>query len=143
MSTCQPIIDNENMIGKIEIKSSRIKNAGFGVYAKKTIKKDTRLDEYRGRIIDAKEFNRLRNTQYVFEVAKKIAGKYQTCYIDAKDPKQSNWTRYINGAKTSTQKKKINIRAYQYDGKIFYKTIKNIPEGQEIITDYGDGYWVD
>ena len=136
------MMTNKKVIDQVEIKPSRIKNAGYGAYATTLIKKNTRLDEYRGRLLDVNGFNRLRNTQYVFEVAKKIKGKYQTFYIDAKSLKDSNWTRYVNGAKTKTQKKQINIATYQYNGKIFYKTIKDIPVGQELIVDYGDEYWL-
>ena len=136
------MIANKKIIDNVEIKVSQIKNAGYGAYAKMLIKKNTRLDEYQGRLLDAHAFNRLRNTQYVFEVAKKVDGKYQTFYIDAKSLKNSNWTRYVNGAKTKAQKKQINIATYQYKGKIFYKTIKDIPVGQELIVDYGDEYWL-
>ena len=78
----------------------------------------------------------------MFEVQKKVNGKYKLFYIDARKKKYSNWARYVNGVKTPLQKKKnLNVRAYQYNEKIFYKTTRNIQQGEELFIDYGDSYW--
>ena len=75
-------------------------------------------------------------------MSRKINGQYTIYYIDAQNKKKSNWLRYVNGAKTKSQKRKINVEAYQYGEKVFYRTIKKIKEKEELIIDYGDEYWL-
>ena len=126
----------------ILIKNSTVKSAGKGVFAKTLIPKGKRLCSYEGELLSEQEFDKRSDTSYVFEVQKKVSGKYKLFYIDARKKKYSNWARYVNGVKTPFQKKKnLNVRAYQYNEKIFYKTTRNIKEGEELFIDYGDSYW--
>ena len=120
------------------IKPSLIKGAGKGAFAKKKIKKGTRLGEYTGKILSLEEYSKTRDKTYIFEVSKKFQGKYYLFYIDARSGDQ---LKFINGAHSKEQKKHINVETYQYAERIFYRTTKNIKEGEELLVDYGDNYW--
>lgn len=131
------INDNDDEL-VIRIKKSSIRGAGKGAFAGTFIKKGDELGEYKGKRISEKEFNKLKNTNYVFEVT--LPNK-KNVYIDAKNPKSSSWHRYVNGAKTKLQRKKINTHFYQYGRKIYLRATKDIPVNTELICDYGEYYW--
>ena len=130
------------MINKyIEVRKSSIPSAGMGVFAKESLSEGQRIGEYKGQLISREEFKGKKDTYYVFEVSRKVGKSYKTFYIDARYKKYSNILRYVNGARTTTQKRFINVRAYQYGGKIYYKTLKPLRKGEELLLDYGDSYW--
>ena len=62
-------------------------------------------------------------------------------YVDAKDLNYSNWTRFVNGAKTYEEYDMINIKAEKFANKIFYIATKDINPGEELIMSYGQYYW--
>ncbi len=124
------------------IRSSRIRQAGLGLFAKKPVSKNTRLGYYKGELKTSEEFQRIRDTSYIFEVSRKVGDRYKLFYIDAKNKRKSNFLRYINGAKTPSQKARVNTKAYQYRGEIYYKTLRKIMPGEELLLDYGDSYWL-
>jgi uncharacterized protein len=127
----------------LTIKKSQIPKAGFGAFASSTINKGTKIGEYQGKLLDQKAYEKLSNQLYIFEVAKKnTKGNYKTFYIDAAKKAPGRELRFINGAFGKKQKKLINVEAYQYREKIFYRSTKNIKAGEELIIDYGDSYWV-
>ena len=115
---------------------SNIRNAGIGAFANINIKKGTLLGEYKGNYVSKQQFERMRNTNYIFQVNKR--GKIHH-YIDGR---RGNWITRINGAKTALQVRKINVECYQYGQKIYYKAKKNIKKGEEFIIYYGDEYWI-
>ena len=57
--------------------------------------------------------------------------------VDGKDPKKSNFMRYINCACFESQQ---NMVAYQYKGQIFYRSVKDIAVGEELLVWYGHEY---
>ena len=122
----------------IMIKKSSIPGAGQGVFATETIKKGKNLGEYSGARLNLDQFLKKKNTDYCFEINRK---NKKPIYVDGKI--RGSWLSKINGAKTSKEKKKINVFAYQYNEKIYFKTTKNIKNGQELLIDYGNSYWFD
>ena len=119
----------------LKVQASTIPNAGLGVFALTDIKKGERLGEYTGRRVDEKTFQRMRNTQYVFEV-NLPTGKKE--YIDAK--RSPCLMARINGAKTPAQRKKVNVWSYQNRRRIFFQAKTDIREGDELLLDYGSDY---
>lgn len=120
------------------IKPSLIPNAGLGVFALRNIKKGKILGYYKGKILTEDQYLKLKNKEYIFEINLK---NQPNIYIDAKSKKLSNWTRYVNGAKTKKQKKMINIKPIQRGYNIYYTTLRDIKKGEELIMDYGEFYW--
>jgi len=125
----------------IEIKPSKIKNAGYGAFAKKNIKSGIRLSEYKGQRIDIHNVHKLNinnNSDYRMIVGKApniIIIDSQEKYID-----KSNWTRYVNSV-LSMDDNKLNIYTYQYNKSIYYKSLRDIRKGEELLTYYGPDYW--
>lgn len=58
-------------------------------------------------------------------------------YMDGKDPKSTNWLRFINCARNEEEQ---NMVAFQYRGQIFYRTFKHIYPGTELLVWYGEEY---
>lgn len=131
---------NTQLKDLIEVKTSKLKGAGFGAFARVDLPKGKRLGEYTGKLLSQLEYDKLTDTAYVFEVTKRFRGKYYLFYIDAK---RGDDLRFVNGAHSKKQKKRINIESYQYGERIFYRTTKAIKAGEELLIDYGDNYWLD
>ena len=58
-------------------------------------------------------------------------------WIDARNPRKSNWLRYINCA---VKKEEQNLCAYQVGENIYYRTIVDIGPDTELLVWYGDDY---
>lgn len=129
---------NDRLKDLLEIKKSNIPGAGDGAFSRKNLPKGKRLGEYNGKILGFDDYESLRNKSYIFEVTKKFKGKYYLFYIDARS---GDALRFVNGAYGKEQRKKVNVESYQYAERIFFRTTKNIPKGEELLIDYGDNYW--
>ncbi|XP_022833020.1 putative histone-lysine N-methyltransferase PRDM6 [Spodoptera litura] len=57
--------------------------------------------------------------------------------VDAADANRSNWMRYVNCARNW---KEQNLLAYQYQGQLYYRTIKIIPRFTELMVFYGSEF---
>lgn len=124
----------------VEIKTSNILGANKGAFAKTLIQRGTRIGEYDGEILGVDEYEKLQDKSYIFEVCKKYKGKYYLFYIDAK---YGNLLKYVNGAHSNEQKKRVNVESYQYAERIFFRAKRDIVSGEELLIDYGDNYWED
>ena len=116
------------------ITTSTIPNAGNGAFANVFLPKGTVLGNYKGKKLSPAQYDRLKDSSYVWYVS---AGGTNHFYIDGKDPKVSNWLRFLNDSRDNRQ----NVEPYQYAGKLYYRTIKNVKPGQELFISYGDEYW--
>lgn len=116
-------------------KKSKLPGAGKGVFARCDILSNTILGKYGGKKMNKKAYLPLRDKRYIWELSNGM-------YLDG-HPKHRRHTilSFINGAKTKGQRKFINAYAYQYKKNIFYKTLRNIKKGEEIVIDYGNFYW--
>ena len=47
----------------------------------------------------------------------------------------SNWMKFVNYARNEEEQ---NLQAYQYIGKIYYRTLKTIAPHTELLVAYGD-----
>jgi hypothetical protein len=121
------------------VKKSKFKGAGKGLFAGKDFNKFEKLGEYIGIKLNEKQRDKLKDDSYVWV----LSGKYKGFYIDGKSYKKNNKMRFVNGCKGKSQQLKVNVDAYQYRGKVFYKTIKKVKKGTEFIIDYGDDFFDD
>ena len=119
---------------QLVVKKSTLPNAGKGLFTKKTIPKDTRIVEYKGRVRTWKEAAHEDNG-YIYYVTRNHV-------IDAK-PFPKALARYANDARGVVRIKGIlNNSDYIQDGKNVYITSKKeIPAGSEILVGYGKEYW--
>ena len=121
------------ILSEYTITTSTIPNAGNGAFTNLFLKKGTVLGNYKGKRLSKDQYNRLRDQSYVWE----LSSRHGPIYIDGKNPKKSNWLRFLNDSRD----RRINVEPYQYRGDIYYRTIKNIQPGAELFISYGDDYW--
>jgi len=115
------------------ITTSTIPNAGNGAFTNIFLPKRTVLGDYKGKHLSKDQYNRLRDQSYVWE----LSSRHGPVYIDGKNPKLSNWLRFLNDSRD----RRVNIEPYQSHGKLYYRTLRNIKPGSELFISYGDGYW--
>lgn len=58
-------------------------------------------------------------------------------FVDGHDESSSNWMRFVNCPRSEDEQ---NLVAFQYRGKIYYRTYKAISPGKELLVWYGEGY---
>jgi len=115
------------------IQTSTIPNAGNGAFTNIYLSKGTVLGNYKGKRLSKQQYNHLKDQSYIWE----LSSRNGPIYIDGKNPKLSNWLRFLNDSRD----KRINVEPYQYRSNIYYRTIKNIQPGKELFISYGDSYW--
>ena len=118
------------------VSKSRIRGAGNGVFARTDILSGIKLGTYTGNKISYEKYSSLRDKSYIWQINDNLFmdghPKHEACGL----------LSYVNGAKTPTQRRKINTRAYIHRQNIHYKTITSVKKGDEIIVDYGEFYWI-
>ncbi|GFN90386.1 PR domain Zinc finger protein 14 [Plakobranchus ocellatus] len=113
----------------IDIKESLVHKGEAGAFAKSLIRKDTRFGPYKGEIINPGQKDYV-DYRYAWEVLKKRS-KALKFTISALDPKVSNWMRHVNSARFYEEQ---NILSIQDGFSIFYVAMKDIQEGEELLT---------
>jgi uncharacterized protein len=122
----------------LKIKPSQLPDAGKGLFTDKPIKKDAKIIEYKGEIIDWKEYEKrvLEDKDgYLFYINKKKC-------IDAFSTPE-HMARYANDAGGLRKIKGLKNNAiYQIFGeKCFIVAERDIAAGEEIFVDYTKEYW--
>mmetsp|Transcript_14488 Transcript_14488/g.31792 ORF Transcript_14488/g.31792 Transcript_14488/m.31792 type:complete len:199 (-) Transcript_14488:24-620(-) len=122
----------------VTLAKSRLPGAGQGLFATRELSAGTQLPQhYKGNLLTEKEFLRKgKDCQYMMGLSHP---KYHA--IDAKPITKDNPLRYINAAKTASQRRLINCQFYQRGLKVFYATTRRVGAGAELVTDYGTNYW--
>lgn len=121
----------------LEIKTSRVKAAGMGVYTLSRIRQGE-YGYYRGEVKTAKTHNHA----YAWEMSRfkangaAIGGK-PASYLDATNDKHANWARYVNCANYDF---KNNMGMCQSYYTCRYEAMRHIAAGEELFIDYGEGY---
>jgi SET domain-containing protein len=126
----------------IQIKQSKIPNAGLGAFATTVIPAHTIIGEYTGERLSEEQINV--DDRYVFTIKDK-KGK-ALYYISARNPRSrknpSNWTRFVNSIRKG-EKHKQNCEFFQYSKHIYLRTCIDIQANQELICNYGPDYDLD
>ena len=120
------------------VKTSLLPNAGKGLFTDKAIKKDSKIIEYKGEIIDWKEYTkRVKEDKdgYLFFISN------NRC-IDAY-PTPRYKARYANDAEGLSRVKGLkNNAVYEiFDNKCFIVATRDIKAGEEIFVSYTKEYW--
>ena len=116
------------------VATSTIPNAGLGLFARRYIRSGTVLGQYEGKLLSIDEYKRASNKDYMYQVNRKGC---PTHYIDGM---YGNQLSRVNGAKAN-QSDLVNVCTYQANKKIFFRTVRDIHPGQEVIQSYGGLYW--
>lgn len=148
------------MSKKLLKKKSNIKNAGNGLFAKKIFYKGDIVCEYAGQVMSKEETfesYQLDHNNYTKKIhpyvrdlsdTKVVVGKeypgnlYKSGVLvnDASILKTDEEKDMINYVKESL--KKSNVDIFVKDNKAYYKAIKKIRKGDEILAHYGIAYWL-
>lgn len=121
----------------LQIKPSIIPGAGRGLFACKDLAARTVLGNYHGRHISRlRDVYSLKDDQYVFATS---SPDRLALWIDGNV--RSNYLRFVNGAKTRAEQKRVNVETYQYGGDLRFRAVRPINAGEELILDYGAEYW--
>ena len=136
----------------LELKYSKIPNAGLGIFARTNIKAGTFLGNYMGEIIE--EAEKVPLSEYIYH-----SNKYNNNFwIDASDLNKSNFARFLN-CSSSNEPEKENVIIVRYidetkpsvftttngrqidiQGYIFMYAGRDIAEGEEMLYNYGEKY---
>ncbi len=120
------------------VKTSQLPGAGKGLYTNKPIKKDSKIIEYKGEIINWKEYEkRVKEDKdgYLFYINKnRCIDAYSTPKFKA---------RYANDAMGLSRMKGLkNNASYQVFGdRCFIVAERDIEAGEEIFVNYTKDYW--
>ena len=121
----------------LQIKPSRLPNAGKGLFTKTPIKKGQRIVEYKGRIRLWKEVKHLDGYNgYLLRLSRTLA-------IDA-EPLRSGKGRYANDAMGLTRVRGLrnNAEYLIYGDQCFIEATRNINAGEEVFVSYGRAFWL-
>jgi len=131
---------NNKWESSLAIRPSRIRGAGQGLYAIRPLRAGQMLPvPYRGKALSKEQVKRLRDGSYLFLLTEDTPGP--VAGLDARYVKRDNPLRYCNGARTPQQKRKVNVKASQRNGQVYFAAKRPIKSGEELIIDYGPTYW--
>lgn len=112
---------------------------GLGAFAETNIPEGTVMGPYKGQYMTTEERQLVKDGAYIWKIN-------DDRYVDAKNYTKNNPLRYVNGAKTRAQKKKINLVMMNIGKtpkteKVYYMAIRHIKKGEELIISYGNNYF--
>ncbi|XP_022090222.1 PR domain zinc finger protein 2-like isoform X2 [Acanthaster planci] len=121
-----------NLPQELQFKESSMFPEHTGVWAKRTIKKGTVFGPFEGQ---KKKLQDVDDDTYSWEI-RGPKGRRLYC-IDAADPNTGNWMRYVKSARYFEEQ---NILASQEKKNIFYKAMRDIPSGKELLCWFSTGH---
>lgn len=120
------------------VKKSQLPGAGKGLFTTKPIKKGTKIIEYRGEIIEWKEYRKRVKEEkdgYLFFIRRnKCIDAYNTPQYKARYANDANGIVRVKGLKNNAQYEIHNDRCY-------IVATRDIKAGEEIFVDYTKEYW--
>ncbi|KAK7093938.1 uncharacterized protein [Littorina saxatilis] len=119
----------------MELKESLVANNAQGIFCKEPISSDTKFGPFVGEIIPGDDVEKKRDVidfRYAWHVMNEDTGKVQHV-INATVAEKGNWMRYVNCARFYEEQ---NIVSVQEGSQIFYKALKDIIPGDELLTWY-------
>ena len=119
----------------LSLKVSPIPNAGLGIFAREIIPTRTRMGPYAGTLVKGSVDDFPNESEYLWQI-KRDAGR-TVWYIDGADQNRANWLRFVNCARNEDEQ---NLFAFQFRGRIYYRSYKVINPGEELLVYYGDSY---
>ncbi|KAE8744702.1 hypothetical protein FOCC_FOCC008705, partial [Frankliniella occidentalis] len=112
---------------QLAVEVSKIPGAGRGVWTREAVPRRVRFGPYEGDTVRA-----TKETGYGWEIRRD--GKPTHC-VDALNMASSNWLRFVNCARHSGE---VNLVPYQYQGHVYYRTVRDVPANTELLTWYGE-----
>lgn len=122
---------------KVEVRLSNIKDAGFGLFAKSTIKKGNLISEFTGELIDNNQVEILSSKRKMLY----LIDWDENYTLDVE--KSDCFAKYANDAEGLKLIKNLknNSKISWYNNKLFLEATKDIKQNEEIYVSYGKEYW--
>ncbi len=122
----------------LKVKRSQLPDAGKGLFTTTPIKKNTKIIEYKGEIIDWKEYEKrvLEDKDgYLFYISKKrCIDAYSTPQYMARYANDAAGIRRVAGLRN-------NASSQIFDNKCYIVAERDIKAGEEIFVNYTKEYW--
>lgn len=118
----------------VDVRPSTLRGAGKGCFAATVIPAGTLIGPFRGNYLTAEARRKVLDGTYIWKI-------HDDRYVDARELLHRNPLRYVNGAKTASQKSKINLVVKFLDSHVYYLTTRDIPKDTELLIDYGKDYF--
>ncbi|CAK0828856.1 unnamed protein product, partial [Prorocentrum cordatum] len=113
----------------VQVRESTIKGAGMGLFANVDMPRGTRLPApYRGRRLTLEQFKRLKDPRWCYTLDE---GRHWA--VDGKQLKRGNPLRYVNGARTPAQRRRVNVVGLKIDGQPWFVTTSLVKKGSEFL----------
>nr|XP_020636767.1 kazrin-like isoform X3 [Pogona vitticeps] len=112
---------------EVRLLPSAVDKTRLGVWATKPIFRGRKFGPFVG---DKKKRSQVKSNVYMWEVYYPNLG--WMC-VDATDPEKGNWLRYVNWARSG---KEQNLFPLEINRTIYYKTLKPIEPGEELLVWY-------
>ncbi|XP_032903739.1 histone-lysine N-methyltransferase PRDM16 isoform X2 [Amblyraja radiata] len=116
-----------------ELRESSIPGAGLGIWAKKKLEVGEKFGPFAG-----VQRGTLKDPNFGWEIVDEL-GNLKFC-IDANQAGSGNWLKYICSAHTYNHQ---NLVACQINDQIYYKVIKEVKSGDELLVFMKDGVYPD
>ena len=122
--------------GALEVRVSKAKNAGMGLFAKNAIAAGSLLDRYDGEVLTSLRFRKRYpkqdiKPQYVWQLDGDV-------FVDAADKAFSNRLRFVNHSDDAAN---VEVFIPRYFSVVYYYAAKDIAVGEEVFADYGGHFW--
>uniref|UniRef100_A0A6I8QA33 PR domain containing 2, with ZNF domain n=1 Tax=Xenopus tropicalis TaxID=8364 RepID=A0A6I8QA33_XENTR len=112
---------------ELSLSPSAVDSRRLGVWARRQVQRGKKFGPFLG---EKKKRSQVKNNVYMWEVYYPNLG--WMC-IDATDPHKGNWLRYVNWARSA---KEQNLCPLEINRAIYYKTLKPIEPGEELLVWY-------
>ncbi|KAM9299304.1 PR domain zinc finger protein 2 [Gastrophryne carolinensis] len=112
---------------EVALSPSAVNNLRLGVWSVKPLPRGKKFGPFMG---EKKKRSQVKNNVYMWEVYYPNMG--WMC-VDATDPHKGNWLRYVNWARSA---KEQNLCPLEINRAIYYKTLKPIEPGEELLVWY-------
>ncbi|CAK0828871.1 unnamed protein product [Prorocentrum cordatum] len=101
----------------------------MGLFANVDMPRGTRLPApYRGRRLTLEQFKRLKDPRWCYTLDE---GRHWA--VDGKQLKRGNPLRYVNGARTPAQRRRVNVVGLKIDGQPWFVTTSLVKKGSEFL----------
>uniref|UniRef100_A0A8C5N429 PR/SET domain 2 n=1 Tax=Leptobrachium leishanense TaxID=445787 RepID=A0A8C5N429_9ANUR len=112
---------------EVKLAPSEVDKTRLGIWTRKQVPKGKKFGPFVG---EKKKRSQVKNNVYMWEVYYPNLG--WMC-VDATDPQKGNWLRYVNWARSV---KEQNLCPLEINRTIYYKTLKPIEPGEELLVWY-------
>lgn len=113
----------------IELKPSKVDRRITGAWCTADVKQGSLFGPFKGEIVKENERKKI-DFRYAWEVYD-LETSELIHIINATDPINGDWTRYVNCARYLEEQ---NLVSVQEGTQVFYKAIRDIPSGEELLT---------